>query len=240
MHGSCARAVVMTGDRTDGTVGDVERDSEQAAKATEETPVLGAFLVPEPEEEAVDEEAEARARVTKVADHIRSESRAARVTPLAAFLEEPFGYDEEQLDLVWETFAIDEAYADIVRTPSERDGSEFLHSTRFLTVPYAKLLLRSQADDPVFLIAQTVRENAEIYPRATSVEYFLLDPFNLQLEDVFAHIATMKATEAYADVKSVTVSNGMVYLYSDRFLTEPQAQSLAQWDEVDSHLLSNQ
>ena len=49
-------------------------------------------------------------------------------------------------------------------------------------VPYARLLLRTQADDPVYLIAQTVRDNAQTYPRPTPVTFFELDPFNLPLE----------------------------------------------------------
>jgi hypothetical protein len=50
----------------------------------------------------------------------------------------------------------------------------------------------------------------------------------------------MGSMEEYADIKSVTVSSGMVCLYSDRYLTESQAMGIAQWDEVDKHLNSNQ
>ena len=53
--------------------------------------------------------------------------------------------------------------------------------------------------------------------------FFELDPFNLPLEEIFAHMTVMGSLEEYADIKSVTVSNGMVCLYSDRYLTEPRA-----------------
>lgn len=198
---------------------------------------------PEVDDEAAAKAAEAEAarkRLTIVTDHIRRESRAARIVAPATFAEEPFSYTEEQLEGVWEAIASDPELADIVRTPDEKSGAEFLHSTNYLVVPYARLLLRTQADDPVYLIAQTVRDNAQTYPRPTPVTFFELDPFNLPLEEIFAHITVIGSLEEYADIKSVTVSNGMVCLYSDRYLTESRAMSLAQWDEVDKHLNSNQ
>jgi len=197
----------------------------------------------EPNDEAGAEAAaadEARKRLEIVSDHIRRESRAARITSPAIFAEEPFSYSEEQLDGVWDAIADDPTYADIVRTPDEKSGAEFLHSTTYLVVPYAKLLLRTQADDPVFMIASTVRDNSEIYPRATPVTFFELEPFSLPLEEVFAHLTVLSSLDEYSDVKTVTVSNGMVCLYSDRYLTEPRAMAIAQWAEVDSHLNSNQ
>jgi hypothetical protein len=196
-----------------------------------------------PNDEAAAEMAEAeedRKRLETVVDHVRRESRAARITSPAVFAEEPFSFSEEQLDGVWEAIADDPQYADIVRTADEKSGAEFLHSTKYLVVPYARLLLRTQADDPVFLIASTVRDNSEIYPRTTPVTFFELDPFNLPLEEVFAHITVMGSLDEYSDIKGVTVSNGMVCLYSDRYLTEPRAMAIAQWAEVDSHLNSNQ
>ncbi len=197
----------------------------------------------EPEAEAAAETAEAeeaRKLLETVVDHIRRESRAAHITSPAVFAEEPFSFEEEQLDGVWDAIAADPQYADIVRTADEKSGEEFLHSTKYLVVPYARLLLRTQADDPVFLIASTVRDNSEIYPRATPVTFFELDPFNLPLEEIFAHITVMDGLEEYSDIKRVTVTNGMVCLYSDRYLTEPRAMAIAQWAEVDSHLNSNQ
>jgi hypothetical protein len=101
-------------------------------------------------------------------------------------------------------------------------------------------MIRSQANDPTFLIAQTVRDNARIYPKPTSLEFFDCEPFCLGFDDVAAHVKTIAKDPAYADIKPVTVSNGMVYLYSDKFLSQAQAQAMAQWVEVDVHLDSNQ
>jgi len=176
----------------------------------------------------------------EVAGHIRAESRAAALTDPSMFSEEPFSLDEEELTRVMGDLAHDEAYADIVRTADERSGTEYLHSTVFLTVAYARHLIRAQANDPAYLIVQTVRENSEIYPRPTSLEFFRSEPFSLEFDDVVTYAKAIVDDEDCADIKSVTASNGMVHLYSDTFLSEAQALAMAQWVEVDMYLDSNQ
>ena len=91
----------------------------------------------EPNDEAAAKAAEAEAarkRLTIVTDHIRRESRAARIVAPATFAEEPFSYTEEQLEGVWEAIASDPEFADIVRTADEKSGAEFLHSTKYLSL----------------------------------------------------------------------------------------------------------
>lgn len=215
---------------TDDTTG-IEEEHRDAHGAT-----VGDELTEAPEEAP---EAP-RPGAKEVAEHIRTESRAAALTDPAVFAEGPFSLDEEELGRVMGDLAQDEAYADIVHTADERTGAEYLHSTTFLTVAYAKHLIRARANDPAYLIAQTVRENSEIYPKPTSLEFFEADPFGLELDDVLTYMKAILKDEACADIKPVTVSNGMVYLYSDKFLSEAQAQAMAQWVEVDMHLDSNQ
>lgn len=209
-------------------------------EAAAETPYVETGADEAAAREAAEKAAAARERLQSVVDHIRRESRAARLTAPAAFAAEPFSFTDEDLAQVWDDMMADPALADIVRTADEKTGEVYLHSLNSLSVAYARLLLRSQANDPAFLIAQTVRENSELYPRATSVEYFEFEPFCLELPEVFAHLTVMESLDEYSDIKRVTVSNGMVCLYSDRYLTEVRAQALAQWAEVDQHLNSNQ
>jgi len=213
----------------DDTTGFEEQGDAQGATVGDEL-TAASEATPEP----------SRPGVIEVAEHIRTDSRAAALTDPAVFAEEPFTLDEEELARVLGDLAQDEACADIVRTADERSGAEYLHSTTFLTVAYAKHLIRARADDPAYLIVQTVREYSEIYPKPTSLEFFEFDPFGLKPDDVRTCMKAILADEAYADVKPVTVSNGMVYLYSDRWLSEAQAQAMAQWVEVDMHLDSNQ
>lgn len=219
----------------------MERTTEETVEIREEyLDIQGETVGDEPIGTAEDTSEAPRPGVEEVAERIRAASRAAELTDPSVFRAEPFLLDDEELDRVMGELAQGEAYADIVRTADERTGAEYLHSTTFLTVAYARHLIRSRADDPAYLIAQTVRENAEIYPKPTSLEFFEFAPFGLQFDDVLTHMKAILQDEAYADIKPVTVSNGMVYLYSDKFLSEAQAQAMAQWVEVDMHLDSNQ
>ncbi len=189
----------------------------------------------DPEETARNE------RAAKVAAHIRTESRAERLVDPSVFTEEPFSFSEDELAEVWETFASDEQYVDIVRTADEVSGVEYLHAEYILSVAYAKLLLRKQANDPKRLIAELVRENSDLWPRPVSVEFFSeTELFEMTPADVTNVVAAMMADPAYADIKGVTTSNGVLYLYSDRFMVEPVALRKAEWVEVDSKDMYNQ
>jgi hypothetical protein len=225
---------------TDGMQHSMDLDKDDTTGFEEQSDVQGATVGDELTEASEATPEAPRPGAEEVAEHIRTDSRAAALTDPAVFAEEPFSLDEEELARVMGDLAEEDAYADIVRTADERSGVEYLHSTTFLTVVYAMHLIRARADDPAYLIVQTVREYSEIYPKPTSLEFFELDPFGLKPDDVRTCVKAILADEAYADIKPVTVSNGMVYLFSDRWLSEAQAQAMAQWVEVDMHLDSNQ
>lgn len=209
-----------------------ETDSDEA---TEEQVSAEVEVEPDPEEVARNE------RVARAAEHVRAESRAERLVNPSVFTEEPFSYTEEELAEVWDAFASDEQYVDIVRTADEHTGTEYLHAQYILSVPFAKLLLRTQANDPKHLIAEAVRENAELWPRPTPASFFSDTPlFGMTAAQVTGFIADIMADMVYADVKLVTASNGAVYLYSDRFMEEPVALRMAEWVEVDSQDMYNQ
>jgi hypothetical protein len=192
------------------------------------------------EAEQAEEAPEEPDKLAAVAERIRSDSGQVILTDQAIFLEEPFGFTEDELDEIWVEMVENGEYRDIVRTPDERSGTVYVHSDVLLTVPYAKLMLRTQANDPVYLIVETVRDESKIYPRPTGAAFFENEPFNLVLEDVLKHVETIKGTEGYSDIRVIHPSNGATYLYSDRYLDEAQAMPIAQWVEVDMHLDSNQ
>jgi hypothetical protein len=148
--------------------------------------------------------------------------------------------DEDDLDEAWGEMAASDEFRDIVRTKDEKTGITYVHSEVLLTAPYAKLMLRTAANDPVYLIVETVRDESKIYPRPTGAAFFENEPFNLVLDDVLVHVETIQATEGYSDIKVIHPSNGATYLFSDRYLDEDRALPMAQWVEVDMHLPSNQ
>lgn len=177
----------------------------------------------------------------RVAEHIRAESRAERLVDPSVFTEEAFSLTENELAQVWVQFATEEQYADIVRTADERTGVEYLHAEYILSVAFAKLMLRKQANDPQYLIAEVVRENSELWPRPVAASFFSdTELFSMTADEVGDVVKAMMADPAYADIKSVTTSNGAIYLYSDRFMVGPVAQRKAEWVEVESHDMYNQ
>ena len=187
------------------------------------------------------EEVARNERVARVAAYVRAESKAERLVDPSVFTEEPFSFLEDELAEVWEQFATDEQYADIVRTADEATGVEYLHAEYILSVRFAQLLLRKQANDPKRLIAELVRENSELWPRPVSTEFFSeTELFEMTPAEVSEVVTAVMADPAYTDIKGVTTSNGVLYLYSDRFLEEPLALRKAEWVEVDSKDMYNQ
>jgi hypothetical protein len=198
----------------------------------------------QPESES-DSETEAASRgpeevpdILKVVQHVRSESRAVRLTEPAVFLGEPFSISEEDLKEIWDALAETENASDIVFTSDERTGEQFVHSTAFLTVPYAQLMLRRRHNDPVYLIAETVRDESRLYPRPTGLAVFECEPFNLSQEQALKAVIETGSDEAYKDIKVFEATPGTYYAYSDRYLSEVVARAQAQWVEVDQYLNS--
>lgn len=213
-----------TADRVEETYSDEGAEIEAEAEVEEPSEVTA------PDDPAV-----------RVAEYVRAESRAERLVDPAVFTDEPFSLTESELAQVWVQFDTEEQYADIVRTADERTGVAYLHAEYILSVPFAKLLLRKQANDPKYLIAEVVRENSEQWPRPVAASFFSdTELFNMTADEVGEAIKAMMADAAYADIKSVTTSNGAIYLYSDRFMVEPIAQRKAEWVEVESHDMYNQ
>ena len=189
----------------------------------------------DPEEVAREE------RAKMVAEYIRVESKAERLVDPSVFTGEPFSLSEDELAEVWERHAADEQYSDLVRTVDEATGVAYLHSEYILSVRFAQLVLRKQANDPKRLIAEMVRENSDLWPRPVSAEFFSETPlFEMSPADVAKVIEDVMADPAYADIKGVTTSNGVLYLFSDRFMVEPVALRMAEWTEVDSKDMYNQ
>jgi hypothetical protein len=208
--------------------------AEESARAREEV---------EPVEEEPSKDAQApeeEDKLVKVVEHVRAESRQVRLTDPVVFLREPFGYTDNELAEVFAEMDEDENASDIVRTRDGRSGTSYLHSEALVSVPYAKRMLRKQADDPVYLIVETVREESQVYPRAVSIRTFELQPFSLSAEEAAAGVKALLESEDYEDIKAFETSNGVTYLYSERYLNGVIARSDAEWVEVEQFKPGNE
>ena len=86
-----------------------------------------------------------------MAEFIRAESKQVRLTDPSVFLEEPFGFTEEELAEVWAEMAENDDYRDIRHAKDERTDEGFVHSDAFLTAQYARMMLRSPCERPGLL-----------------------------------------------------------------------------------------
>ncbi|MFC2023819.1 hypothetical protein ACFLT5_03700 [Chloroflexota bacterium] len=185
---------------------------------------------PAAEEMVLSEEVKFRIAVT-----VRQDSRdSTKLTPVSALAGVMADLELEDVAPALAQLQQDERYQD-VRSLSLSDGTVYLFSSQFITDSYATLLSRTAGGDPRRTIAETVRDNARIYPRATEMNLFIHRPFNMSRDEIAAHIEEMQAAEEYKDIQSVKASNGAIYLFSDLHMSLALAKSQAQWEEVEKH-----
>ncbi len=99
-----------------------------------------------------------------------------------------------------------------------KTGAVYLFSDKHMTEEYAQILLRVEANDPCFLIAEMVREESRVYPRPTDIELFKYGLFAMDLDMLDQHIEQTLAQ--YPDIKRYRIPDGATYLYCDQYLTE--------------------
>ncbi len=99
-----------------------------------------------------------------------------------------------------------------------KTGAVYLFSDKHMTEEYAQILLRVEANDPCYLIAEMVREESRVYPRPTDIELFKYGLFAMDLDSLDQHIEQTLAQ--YPDIKRYLIPDGATYLYCDEYLTE--------------------
>ena len=118
-------------------------------------------------------------------------------------------------------------FADI-HTMSTSDGTMYAVSEISVSETYANILLRTAEKDPCFTIAETVRDESRTYPRPTNIEMFKYALFDLDRSRLDEYIATV--LEKFEDIKRYDGPKESVYLYSDQYMTELQAEWFAKRD----------
>lgn len=126
---------------------------------------------------------------------------------------------------------VDEELADIC----ELEGSSrcYFYSKRSMTSSYANLSFLAAEDDARQTVATLARFESETYPRPIAATSIAAAPVGLSTDDVLDAYEALVEDPAYADIKKTVASNGDAYFYSDRFLAEPLARSLAEWEAVE-------
>ena len=112
-----------------------------------------------------------------------------------------------------------------------KDGTSLYYSSMFMSDAYATLLMHKK-QGPVSLVADTVREDSDRYPRPTPLEVFKEPPFDLSQEEILSCLQEMSSQDEYQDISRVSTSIGHVFLYSSKYLDRDYALMLAEWIDV--------
>ena len=192
-----------------------------------------------PEVAAEDASAPEGASVLDDIPHVYDYSRSAADEDDDAELIPPEGYELVQVDGEWGLVKTDKPAVPKVRTPDacgirklgSTDGVR-LYDGRQMTDAYARWAYVAEADDPVHTFAFCVREDSRVYPRPLAEESLANEPFCMSPDEVRRAWAAAQAQAEYADIQSVSASNGDVYYYSTKHLTPDHATSLAEWSSV--------
>lgn len=114
---------------------------------------------------------------------------------------------------------------------SGRNGIPYYYSVQSLSETYAGILVR-KSENPLWLIAEIVRENSRLYPRPVPTDSFREQPFGLTGEEIKECLATMGEQEEYQDIAQTITSVGTQFLYSTHYLDQDHAITLAEWLDV--------
>jgi|GEM_PF-2011353 hypothetical protein len=154
---------------------------------------------------------------------IREDSASARLTRFTALKER---FPETDVAALIENAPA----TDLKKIRGKEDTYYF--SDQSMTEAYAVHLFRIEERDPLKLVAETVRDESNLYPRPTDVRVFLGSPFNFSEQYLADVLKQLSLHQEFADIRSCNASNGALYLYSSRYLGDAYAQSLAEWMEV--------
>jgi len=222
--------------RLSGGLEKAEFDTAMAAISTDETAsdiksvlAFSGLVYYYSDAHLTEEQAAAKARAVelkvKIVVEIRADSKfLAKLTPVAWLDTLAPDTQPGEIEALLEQMMDDPATID-VSVLTAKSGEKFAYSKAYMTEEYATVLLRGESHDAAYIIAETVREAAEVYPRATDVQLFYYPAFGVDRHEIEGAVA--RALELYEDIKLVPNTGDDVFLYSDRFLTADQAQTTA-------------
>jgi len=166
---------------------------------------------------------------TRLVKETRQDSKyMAELTRVDAVAGQMPDLKPEEIEAGLAGIAKNDNYRDI-KSVVAATGTIYLFSETYMTKTYAQILARIAANDPCFAIAETVREESKIYPRATNVELFKYKPFKMARDKLDTYIA--RTLEEYKDIKLIKTSTGVVYLHSTQYMDEAQAERFVEWYE---------
>ena len=185
------------------------------------------FIRRDAEKLTLDEEVRSRI-INQVREDSGKKESLTPVNKLGALIP---GAELDKIDNHLALMSGDERYKDI-HVITNRKGARYLYSEKFLTCNYAELLARAEANDPVAIIADTVRDDSRIYPRLTNLDMFKAPVFKIDFDEMGKYTSELTKSPEYNDIKLIKASTGVIYLYSDLYFNPDLAKATVEWEEV--------
>ena len=164
----------------------------------------------------------------RIAEKVRADSEnLTKLTSLDS-LEKLAPADVEKIDLA--EMVEDEKYQDI-KFVSTHEDIVYLYSDKHITRESAASLVRDEEIKTI--IANKVRDDSKKLAKLTGVDPLVTLAPDLTMERVRANISGMLKDEKFSDIKSVVITSGALYLYSETFISKSYVRILARAEAND-------
>ena len=155
-----------------------------------------------------------------LAEYIRERTRGVNLTPYKELAKE-----EPLIDEMIEEMRSLENCQDIKSVTGEKD--EYFYSLDFMAKNYAMIAMLVYEKDLPRTLATMTRHNCKVYPSPTPLYYFTRHPFSYTKPQLDLALTQLQRREEFADIKTLTTWNGILYLYAENIMTKKYAQALA-------------
>ena len=113
------------------------------------------------------------------------------------------------------------------------EGAKNLYYYTYPTLAhnYVKNVALAQEDDLPHTIAETVRYESKIYPRATAIDTFSKFPYHYTEIQIRRTLERMTEQPEYADIETYVSGKQQLYIFSTRHLSRAYATTLVEMSE---------
>ena len=155
-----------------------------------------------------------------LAEYIRERTRGVNLTPRKELAKE-----EPLLDEMIAEMQSLENCQDIRSVVGEKD--EYFYSIEYMAKNYAMIAMLVYEKDLPRTLATMTRHNCKVYPSPTPLYYFTRHPFSYTKPQLDLALTQLQRRGEFADIKTLTTWNGILYLYAENIMTRKYAQALA-------------
>lgn len=166
-----------------------------------------------------------------LAKHIEEQSRQERVTAYSAVtLSPPEGVTREEARELLADIANNSTMLSIALVKGNKDV--YYYDSGLMTERFATVQSLIEDKDILATVAAAARHDCKLYPRPTRMVSLMGSPYFYSEDEVLGALARMNGREDYADIATVTASNGKICIYSETYMSKKYAQALCEEMEV--------